>query len=225
MDSLEELTKSNGKNGFFKHVFNFDDDSKSDMLNVMQYSVLAILPLVLFNKSLQRLVPEADENKHSVELSMEVVAQVIVVFLGMFFIHRIITFIPTYSGTKYVEFNVTNIILAVLIILLSLQTKLGEKISILADRAVEFWNGNQTERKKKIKKHNAQQQSQMQQIEHSMADSTPISAIPIQQQPNFDQMYQSTNTPLPGAMTPGGDLMMEPMAANAMGGSAFGSLF
>ena len=140
MDTFEELTKSNGKPGFFKHVFNFDDDSKADMLNIMQYSFLAIIPLVLFNKSLQKLVPEADENKHSIELSMEVVAQVIIVFLGILIIHRIITFIPTYSGTKYAEFNVTNIILSVLLILLSLQTKLGEKISILAERVVDFWN-------------------------------------------------------------------------------------
>ena len=229
MDTLEELTKSNGKTGFFKHVFNFDEESKTDMLNIVQYGVLAILPLVLFNKSLQRLVPEADEEKHSVELSMEVIAQVVVVFLGILFIHRIITFIPTYSGIKYAEFNVTNIILSVLIILLSLQTKLGEKISILADRVVDYWNGSQNDRKKKKKKNVHQQQQQQQQQINNQAmtqslDSTPMSSIPVQQQPNFDQMYQIDNNPLIGASTPG-DYMVEPMAANAMGGSTFGSLF
>lgn len=226
MDTLEELTKSNGKTGFFKHVFNFDEESKTDMLNIVQYGVLAILPLVLFNKSLQRLVPEADEEKHSIELSMEVIAQVIVVFLGILFIHRIITFIPTYSGIKYAEFNVTNIILSVLIILLSLQTKLGEKISILADRVADYWNGSQNERKKKKKK-NSQQQQQQPINNQAMAqslDSTPMSSIPVQQQPNFDQMYQIDNNPLIGASSPG-DHMIEPMAANAMGGSAFGALF
>jgi hypothetical protein len=225
MDSLEELTKSNGKTGFFKHVFNFDDESKADILNIIQYAVLAILPLVLFNKSLQRLVPEADEEKHSIELSMEVIAQVIVVFLGMLVIHRIITFIPTYSGIKYAELNVTNIVLSVLIILLSLQTKLGEKISILAERIVDFWNGNQNDNKKKKKKNTQQQQQINEQAISKSLDSTPISSIPLQQQPNFNQMYQIDNTPLIGAATPGGEQMMEPMAANAMGGSAFGSLF
>lgn len=227
MDTLEELTKSNGKTGFFKHVFNFDEESKTDMLNVVQYGVLAILPLVLFNKSLQRLVPEADEEKHSIELSMEVIAQVIVVFLGILFIHRIITFIPTYSGIKYAEFNVTNIILSVLIILLSLQTKLGEKISILADRVADYWNGSQNDRKKKKKKNSQQQQQQQPINNQAMAqslDSTPMSSIPVQQQPNFDQMYQIDNHPLIGASSPG-DHMIEPMAANAMGGSAFGALF
>ena len=224
MDSLEELTKSNGKTGFFKHVFNFDDESKADMLNIIQYSVLAILPLVLFNKSLQKLVPEADEEKHSIELSMEVVAQVIVVFLGILIIHRMITFIPTYSGFKYADFNVTNIILSVLIILLSLQTKLGEKISILADRVIDFWNGKQNDRKKKKKNTQQQQQQINEQAISQSLDTTQINSLPVQQQPNFNQMYQIDNTPLIGASTPG-DQMMEPMAANSMGGSAFGSLF
>jgi Sec-independent protein translocase protein TatA len=228
MDSLEELTKSNGKTGFFKHVFNFDDESKVDILNIIQYSVLAILPLVLFNKSLQKLVPEANDEKHSIELSMEVIAQVIVAFLGMLIIHRIITFIPTYSGAKYVDFNVTNIVLSVLIILLSLQTKLGEKISILADRVVELWNGTGNHKKKKNKNTQQQQQQQQQQpndqaISQSL-DSTQINSLPAQQQSNFNQMYQIDNTPLIGASTPGSDMVMEPMAANSMGG-AFGSLF
>ena len=39
MDSLEELTKSNGKVGFVKHVFNFDEESKADILNIIQYSI------------------------------------------------------------------------------------------------------------------------------------------------------------------------------------------
>lgn len=225
MDSLEELTKSNGKTGFFKHVFNFDEESKIDMLNIIQYSVLAILPLVIFNKSLQKLVPEADDNKHSIELSMEVIAQVIVVFLGILIIHRIITFIPTYSGVKYIDFNVTNIILSVLLILLSLQTKLGEKISILADRIVDFWNGTNGDKKKKKKKNTQQQESQNEQAINQSLDTTQINSLPVQNQPNFNQMYQVDNTPLIGAATPGGEMMTEPMAANAMGGSPFGSLF
>lgn len=226
MDTFEELTKSNGKTGFFKHVFNFDEESKIDILNIIQYAVLAILPLVLFNKSLQKLVPEADDGKHSIELSMEIIAQVIVVFLGILIIHRIITFIPTYSGAKYADFNVTNIILSVLIILLSLQTKLGEKISILADRVIDYWNGNNNDKKKKKKKNTQQQQqTQNEQAISQSLDSTQINSLPVQQQPNFNQMYQIDNTPLMGASTPGSDMIMEPMAANAMGGSPFGSLF
>ena len=221
MDSLEELTKSNGKPGFFKHVFNFDDESKADILNIMQYAVLAIIPLVIFNKTLQKMIPEADDEKHSIELSMEVIAQVIVVFLGILLIHRIITFVPTYSGSKYEDFNVTHIILSVLLILLSLQTKLGEKISILADRVADFWAGKQSDRKKNKKKSTQQQQQMNEQAISQSLDTTPMASLPTQQQPNFDQMYQTDNTPLVGASSPN----IEPMAANSGFGGSFGSLF
>jgi hypothetical protein len=41
MESLDELSKINpGKPGFFKHVFNFDEESKGEMLNIIQYSIL-----------------------------------------------------------------------------------------------------------------------------------------------------------------------------------------
>ena len=112
MESLDELSKtSNGKSGFFKHVFNFDENSKSDMLNIIQYAVLALVPIVVFNKIMQRYIPEADDEKGSVEITAEILAQVVIMFIVILIIHRIVTFVPTYSGEKYADFSVTNIIL------------------------------------------------------------------------------------------------------------------
>ena len=203
MESLDELSKTtSGKPGFFKHVFNFDEESKVEMLNIVQYSVLALIPVVIFNKIMQRFVPEADDEKSSMEIVAEVLAQVISMFLVILIIHRIITFIPTYSGEKYVSFSVTNIILSMLVIILSLQTKLGEKVSILVDRVIELWEGHKD--KKNNKKGNgnvkvsqpiSQNQSAMNQSINSMG-STSISSLPpsestmTQQLPNYDQMYQ-----------------------------------
>ena len=123
--------------GFFKHVFNFDDDSKSEILNIIQYAIIAIIPIVALNKLSQRYVPEANEEKSSLEILAEVIIQVLVIFLGILVVNRIITYIPTYSAVKYPEFSVIYIILAVLMITLSLQTKLGEKVSLLVDRLTE----------------------------------------------------------------------------------------
>ena len=96
MESLDELSKStSGKQGFFKHVFNFDEDSKAEMLNIIQYAVLALIPVVILNKLMQRFVPEADDEKGSIEITAEVLAQLIVMFLVILLIHRRITFIPT----------------------------------------------------------------------------------------------------------------------------------
>jgi hypothetical protein len=227
---------------FFKHVFNFDDDSKSEILNILQYSLIAIIPIVLLNKTMQKYVPEADDQKSSLEVSAEVIIQVIVMFIGLLLIHRIITYIPTYSATKYPEFHIVYIILAILMITMSLQTKLGEKVSILVDRILELWNGKQ-EKKGKGGKGNGNNVKVSQPLSGGggsvmmappMTDGTAISSLPTydngsqQQMPNYDNMYKQDNTPLVNAATPGvgmeGMTPFEPMAANAvLGGSGFGA--
>lgn len=235
MDSLDEITKSsNGKNGFIKHVFNFNDDSKSEMLNIIQYAVLALIPVIILNKLTQKYIPEADEDKSSIEIVAEILAQVIAMFLFLLIIHRIITFFPTYSGEKYAEFSVTNIILAILVIILSLQTKLGEKVSIIVDRIADLWNGpKDTKNVKngniKVSQPISQNQIALNQSLNSAGSSsgtTSISSLPTmtQQIPDFNQMYQQQPTPLVDAATPSMD-NFEPMAANAGGGGSFGSAF
>jgi len=87
------MDNSDESKSFFKHVFNFDDDSKSEILNILQYSLIALIPIVILNKTMQRYVPEADDKKSSLEVSAEIVIQVIVMFIGLLIIHRIITFI------------------------------------------------------------------------------------------------------------------------------------
>ena len=45
MDNLEESAKTSlSKNSFFQHVFKFDDDSKSELLNIGQYSITKLVP-------------------------------------------------------------------------------------------------------------------------------------------------------------------------------------
>jgi hypothetical protein len=243
MDSSDE-SKS-----FLKHVFNFDDDSKSEILNILQYSLIAIIPIVILNKTMQKYVPESDDKKSSLEITAEIIIQIIVMFIGILIIHRIITFIPTYSAVKYPEFHVVYVILAILMITMSLQTKLGEKVTILVDRIFELWNG-QTDKKKNGKGGNGtvkvsqpisgQQGSVTGQAITGYTDGTAISSLPTydvtqgnqntmmpQQLPNYDAMYKQDNTPLVNAATPGGSQQMEPfepMAANSvLGGGAFGS--
>lgn len=153
MESLEE--KSNSSTGFFKYVFNFDGDSKGEMINLVQYSVLAIIPVVVLNKLIQRFVPEIDEDKGSIEILVEVIIQVIVMFIGLLFINRIITYIPTFSKMAYPEIQIIFFVLPVLMIILSLQTRIGEKVSILTDRVKELWDGkmsNSSNLKNKDKK-------------------------------------------------------------------------
>ena len=238
------MDTSDDSKGFLKHVFNFDDDSKYDILNIIQYALIALIPVIILNKSMSNYVPEADDKKSSVELSAEIIIQIIVMFIGLLIIHRVITFVPTYSGVKYPDFNIVFIILAVLMITLSLQTKLGEKVSILFDRLMDLWNGTDSSKKKgksgnvKVTQPIAGQQQMggsitgqvMPQSQPTYTDGTSINSLPTsstsstQQLPNYDNMYKQQNTPLVNAATPGGMEGFEPAAANSvLGGGAFGS--
>lgn len=147
MDILQEVKVSN-QYGFFQHVFSTSEESKAEILNVIQYALMAIIPVVVLNKSIQQFIPEADPEKSSLELLAEILIQVVVMFVGIILIHRIITYVPTYSGYKYDGFNLITVVLAFLVIILSLQTKLGIKVNILFDRASELWNGPGEEKKR-----------------------------------------------------------------------------
>jgi hypothetical protein len=148
MDNIINEAKSASTNGFLNHVFSTSDEGKAEILNVIQYSLSAVLPVVLLNKTIQKFIPEADIEKSSLEVLAEIFIQIVIMFVGVVLIHRVITFFPTYSGYKYEAFNLTTVILAFLVIVLSLQTKLGIKVNILVDRALEMWNGPGKEKKK-----------------------------------------------------------------------------
>jgi hypothetical protein len=230
---------------FIKHVFNFEDEGKAEFLNVIQYSLLAIIPIVALNKVMQKFVPEADDQKGSFEILAEVIGQIVVLFVGLIFINRIITYVPTYSGIKYPEHNIIFIITGTLMVILSLQTKLGDKVTILVERLFDLWEGKSADDKKKKGKgkqgsgsikvsqpiaQNPIQMSTQMAMRESYTDGTSINNLPVasaeQQLPDYNKMYGGPQTPLVGAATPGMDsgAMMGPMAANeALGGSFGGS--
>lgn len=126
---------------FLSHVFNFDDTTKNSLLNISQYTILAILPIVLLNKAVQQLFPEPQEDKNNIELLAEIIGQLIFMMVCIFFIHRVITFVPTYSKTEYGELNLFNAVLLFLSVMLSIQTRLGQKINILIDRLINYYEG------------------------------------------------------------------------------------
>lgn len=218
---------SSKKDGFFNYVFNFDEDTKSTLLNIIQFSFLAIIPIVLINKGIQKFVPEADEEKSSFEIVAEVLIQIAIMFIGIFYITRIIVFIPTYSECNYPELNTIVFIIPILLITLALQTKLGEKITILFERLNDLWEGKSNDKKKKKKNGSSSSSIKISQplSENSpsstnMLGTTSINSLPMgggssnlqQQQPNNspDMFFQEDNN------------QPQIMAANECIGSGFG---
>ena len=242
MENVSETIKSSksDKMGFFEYVFNFDDENKNNIMNMLQYTVLSIIPVILILKLTKNIFPEEDDTKGSLEITAESIGQLLIIMLGIWFTNKIIQFIPTYSGEAYHKFNEITFILPFMIILATMQTKLGAKFNILTNRVMELWSGKPAE----VSTQQGQQpngvrvsqpfagqgnqmQPQMQFHQPSQADhldinqilprNTQLTAMPQQQKPDFNQMYQ--NQAMGQPMTES----FEPMAANSALGGMFGS--
>lgn len=136
METIEALPTTNIKS-FSKHMLSFNDSDKGELFNLLQYGFLCIIPIVSLNKLIQYFIPEVDEDKGSIEIMIEVITQMSMLLVGMFIIHRLVTFVPTYSGVGYNDMHIVNNVLAFLVIVLSLQTRLGEKVNLLVVRMRE----------------------------------------------------------------------------------------
>lgn len=213
MDILHEAREINRKS-FLGHVFSTTEEGKAEIFNVVQYASLGVVPVVILNKLIQRFVPEADGEKSSLELLVEIFIQIVVMFCGIIVIHRMITFVPTYSGFKYDNLVLTNVMLAFLIIVLSIQTKLGIKVNILVDRISELWNG--PEKLAVGKRGGAMGQhvpSQADFLDHSAMQSDVFPPAP------------SAPAVTPQRQPPSNYMDPGPMAANGVLGGGFGTFF
>jgi hypothetical protein len=227
MEILQE-TSSITKKSFLSHVFSMAEESNAEILNVIQYSTMGVVPVILLNKSIQRFIPEADPEKTSVEILAEIFIQLVVMFVGMIIIHRMITYIPTYSGFKYENLNLTNVVLAFLIIVLSIQTKLGLKVNIMVDRIMELWNGPATNDKKEGMKNKVKVSKPVSQHAPSQSDYLddsnmqqnmfPPAPVATSRQNNVTESYDHM-------MGGGMEMNPGPMAANGLLGGSFGASF
>jgi len=231
MDKVTESVKAvpSESMNFFSYVFNFDHDNKTDIMNMLQYTLIAIIPILLLLKGIKYVIPEEDESKGSLEIAAESVGQIILIMMGIWFINKIIRYIPTYSGENYHKFNNINFILPFVVILATMQTKFGLKMNILIERAADLWYGKVQPQPQQGQPGQGQVRvsqpfAQQQQNQPSQADyldrnqllpSNPsMSAMPQQQQgnTNFNQMYQNQPTPLVNPVFPAQN--NEPVAAN-----------
>jgi len=235
--------------GFFKYVFNFDDENKAQLLNIMQYTIMAIIPVIITLKFIKFIIPEEDESKGSLEIVAEVVGQLVIIISAIWIFNKMIRYVPTYSQVDYSTFDSISFMIPFLIILSTMQTKFAAKLNILSDRVMDMWYGNSveyTEKKKgnvKVTQPLAGGRGQHPQHQTSRADYLDTSVLPppgqmpgghtegahIQQVHNqatqprtdFNNMYAGPSNPLENANIPGQETF-EPMAANGVLGGAFG---
>ena len=180
MDAIEITAKESAAagGGFFKQVFRLNEDAQGEVLNMMQYVAIGFVPAILVIYVIRYYVPDPDDDKGSLTLLAEIFAQTFGMLLGIYFIHRIIIYFPTYSGIKYERFHIINILMVFIMVLFSIKTKLGEKAQILVERAVDMWSGNGGNKGGPAQGQGQGQVRVTQPITGSMASGVPMTAPP-----------------------------------------------
>jgi len=221
------ITDHSTRPSFINHVFSSTEEGKAEIYNAIQYGITAIIPIVVLNKLVQRFIPDPDNEKGSIEILGEIILQLVILFVGIILIHRTITFIPTFSKYKYEGLTITNVILAFMIIILSLQTKIGIKTNILYERVIDLWEGNSSSDRKQYVKSNVR-------VSEGMTSGGGGYSHSPSQADSLDNTQNGVFPPPPISSTGGGGAsrqvvndpyqIPEPQPAN-MGGGLFGSSF
>ena len=136
---MEEINNEvNKTNSFLSHMFSFDNDTKNELLNIGQYAVISIIPLIALVKLIDGLLPNFDPTKGNIELTGEILVHLTLLIIAVFLVDRLVKYIPTYSGKSHKAINFLNIV-----IMFYLTTdKIGEKITELSSRVNDMWNGS-----------------------------------------------------------------------------------
>ena len=183
--------------------FLFNEDSKNNVLNLMQVSFIGIIPLYFLNKIINFL-PDANSQKGILELIFEIILHVIILIIGIVLIVKFTLYFKPLTGVPYPDnYSMYPIITVCIFSAITYQSKLNDKLSLIKDKIT---NKIYPKEEKKT-----QPTPQLQSLQtHSLQTQTqaPTQTTQVEQLPNYNQMYQ--NQPIES---------FEPYAANeAFGG-------
>jgi len=129
-DSIKPVTNQ----GFFPYVFKLSKFKQEDLLNNIQYSALAIIPIILFIYFTKKYTPTITHEDSSLYIFILTFIEIIIMIAGIFFIDRIINYIPTFSGKYYEAINLTTVIIVFITMMLISQGGFRERTAILLSR-------------------------------------------------------------------------------------------
>jgi hypothetical protein len=220
MELEEETIMKGGKSdSFFSYLTTISPVEKNELLNVFQYTLLVIIPLVLFLKFMKEYIPPENISKSSIEITTEVVIQLLLIFVIFWLIHKIVIYIPTYTKVPYDKLNLIQLILPVIFLLLCMKSSISEKMSILLERFLIATGlkseGMCEEDPKKKKKGNQPQQTGQGQGQGADMPMMQMPMMPMMQMPQNPMNTSQESREMPEMNMNFG--INEPVASNEMG--------
>jgi len=222
------------KSSFFDYITTITSRDKSQILNLLQYGGLTIIPILIILKCMKLYVPVQDPFKSSTEILLEVVLQLLVIIVAFFFIHKLVIYVPTYSNVEYDNISLLSGILPLFFLMLTLDTKISEKLTILFDRllmaiGIKKEGMDEDERDSSDVNRPTNSSTTIGQCGSNtmlpppaMETSRMIDGYPTKREPTVNST--TTSQMMPQGPQGGGGMMTmdEPMAANSvLGGSMF----
>ena len=134
-DSIKPITNQ----GFFTYVFRLSKFKQEDLMNIVQYTLLSIVPVVLFIYFTKKYFPSLEETDSSLYIFTVTVIELIFMIIGVFFIDRIINYIPTFSGKYYETINLTTIVIIFVLFMLITETGFKKRTLVMLERFDKFF--------------------------------------------------------------------------------------
>ena len=119
---------------FVNYMFSMTDGEKVEIINMFQYIILAIIPILLIVRLMHNYIPPVNNKKATIEILIELIVQLVVLFALFFFIHKLIAFIPTYTKQQYQNVQFLPLVLPLLFVLFTMDKNVGEKAQIVLKR-------------------------------------------------------------------------------------------
>lgn len=189
--------------------------SGGDLTNAIQYAVLALLPCSALFYAVSSVAVPCDANASTIQLVVETAAILALTIVGLYYINRLITYVPTYSGMAYGEMPFLAVVLAVVAVIahygfLGARGSLGHKsrLGVLQARCTAALEGDDVRQKRPAApQHQAPAQTGPP-PPVATQNTVPASSLPVghpsdppsapqhqpQAEPNFDTMYQPFQT-------------------------------
>jgi len=180
------VMKGGGNTSFFTYMFSLSSTEKNEIINAMQYILIVIIPIVILLKLMKNYIPLENPDKGTIEITVEVILQLFIIFIAFLFIHKFAVFIPTYSTVPYGKMNLIHIIIPVIFLLLCMKSSISEKMSILLDRFMGISGLAPKENMEEKKNPTENQQNQIQ-------FPPPPQSTMIVKEPGFQGGYQQGN--------------------------------
>jgi hypothetical protein len=121
---------------FVNYMFSMSDGEKVEIINMFQYIILAIIPVIIIVRLMQNYIPPLNNKKATIEILIELIVQLVVLFALFFFVHKLIAFIPTYTKQQYQNVQFLPLVLPLLFVLFTMDKNVGEKAQLLLKRAL-----------------------------------------------------------------------------------------